>query len=207
LLHNKIVLLGDREFCSVSLANCLRKKNLAFSLRLKKNENIEIENGIWCQLNHLGLKPGISIFIKDFKVTKTKQISGFNIAGKWKRRACKNVAKEGWFILTTRHLSNRDLAPLAQDTLLSIAKTCARLGFLLLAMLIMATMLQSTTAQSAYQITRSFPVIATGIESIQNTSRLACISTAKNKLSVCLYTHTINILKGGRKEKSSKVIY
>jgi Transposase DDE domain len=38
----KIVILGDREFCSVSLAKWLRDKNVAFCLRLKKNENIEI---------------------------------------------------------------------------------------------------------------------------------------------------------------------
>jgi Transposase DDE domain len=104
----KIVILGDREFCSVSLANWLREKNVAFCLRLKKNENIEIENGIWCQLNNLGLKPGVSIFIKDVKVTKTKQISGFNIAGKWKRKVCKYIANEGWFILT--NLDNLDEA-------------------------------------------------------------------------------------------------
>jgi hypothetical protein len=97
----KILLLGDREFCSVSLANWLREINVAFCLRLKKNENIEIENNIWCQLKYLGLKPGTSLFIEDVKVTKTKQISGFNIAGKWKRKVSKYVAKEGWFILTS----------------------------------------------------------------------------------------------------------
>jgi hypothetical protein len=80
--------------------------NIGFCLRLKKNENIEIEDGIWYQLNNLGLKPGISLFIEDVKVTKTKQVSGFNIAGKWKRKVYKYVAKEGWFILT--NLNNLD---------------------------------------------------------------------------------------------------
>ena len=33
----KLIVLGDREFCSVSLANWLREKKVDFCLRLKKN--------------------------------------------------------------------------------------------------------------------------------------------------------------------------
>src|SRR6186997_49611 len=71
-----------------------------------------------------------------------------------------------------------------------------------LAKLTIATSAQSTAAQTIYQVMRSAPVIATGIDSIQNASRLACINTPINKLPVCSYTHTISILKGGRNEKS-----
>jgi hypothetical protein len=96
----KAVVLGDREFCSVRLANWLMEKDVEFCLRLKKNENIEGEDGNWNELSSLGLKPGTSIFISNVKVTKTHQISGFNIAGKWQKKVRNYVAEEGWFILT-----------------------------------------------------------------------------------------------------------
>lgn len=71
-----------------------------FCLRLKKNEFIKIEDDVWQELNDLGLKPGVSFFIEGIKVTKTKKISGFNLAAKWKRQVGGTAPKEGWFILT-----------------------------------------------------------------------------------------------------------
>ncbi|MBF2063910.1 MAG: IS4 family transposase [Calothrix sp. C42_A2020_038] len=96
----KIILLGDREFCSIKLANWLREEELMFCLRLKKNEFIEIEDDVWQELNDLGLKPGVSFFIEGIKVTKTQKMGGFNLAAKWKRKVGGTVPKEGWFILT-----------------------------------------------------------------------------------------------------------
>ena len=104
----KVILLGDREFCSIKLANWVRDQGLMFCLRLKKNEFVEVENGIMEELNNLGLKPGISFFLEGIKVTKTKRIGGFNLAGKWKRKVGGTAPKEGWFILT--NLDNLELA-------------------------------------------------------------------------------------------------
>ncbi|NEO46112.1 MAG: transposase [Moorea sp. SIO4A3] len=39
----KVVVLGDREFCSVDLATWLKQKDVYFCLRLKKNHFIEQE--------------------------------------------------------------------------------------------------------------------------------------------------------------------
>jgi hypothetical protein len=102
------ILLGDREFCSVKLANWVRDKGLMFCFRLKKNEFVEVENGMMKQLNNLGLKPGISFFIEGIKVTKTTKFGGFNLAGKWQRQVRGSAPKEGWFILT--NLDNLQLA-------------------------------------------------------------------------------------------------
>lgn len=101
-LFNKsqIVILGDREFCSVQLANWLRSEEVGFCLRLKKNENIEAENKSWQSLDDLGLTPGISWFSSNIKVTKTKQIEGFNVAAKWKKKFQGCAPNEAWFILT-----------------------------------------------------------------------------------------------------------
>jgi len=97
---SKTILLGDREFCSVKLANWLREQELLFCLRLKKNEFIEVQNSEWQQLDNLGLSPGISLFLEGIKMTKTKKISGFNLAGLWQRKIGGMTPKEGWFILT-----------------------------------------------------------------------------------------------------------
>ena len=96
----KVVVLGDREFCSVQLASWLREQEVKFCLRLKKSENIEVDSGIWLPLDNLRLKPGISLFLNNVKVTKTKKNAGFNLASKWKKRLHGCAPKEGWFILT-----------------------------------------------------------------------------------------------------------
>ena len=96
----RMIILGDREFCSVQLANWLRAEEVEFCLRLKKNENIEIENQNWQSLNNLGLTPGVSQFYSNIKVTKTKQVEGFNVAAKWKKKFKGCAPNEGWFILT-----------------------------------------------------------------------------------------------------------
>lgn len=77
-----------------------REQGLSFCLRLKKNEFVEFNNEMWLELNHLGLSPGVSLFLKGVKVTKQKGFVGFNVACKWKRKLRGVAPKEGWFILT-----------------------------------------------------------------------------------------------------------
>jgi hypothetical protein len=95
-----ICVLGDREFCSVKLANWLCEQKIYFCLRLKKNHFVEKETDIWLELDDLGLFPGISFFLKGVKVTKTKGLRGFNLACKWKRKILGVAPEEAWFILT-----------------------------------------------------------------------------------------------------------
>lgn len=56
----KVVVLGDREFCSVELGNWLSEGNIGFCLRLKKNEYITDNEQNVIPLNRCGLKPGTS---------------------------------------------------------------------------------------------------------------------------------------------------
>ncbi len=100
LKTHKTVVLGDREFCSVKLANWLREQQAYFCLRLKKNEFIQGETEIWYQLKDLGLSPGVSVFWQGVRVTKTQGFTRFNIASKWKRKYLGWTPEEGWFILT-----------------------------------------------------------------------------------------------------------
>jgi len=78
----KVVVLGDREFCSVDLGNWLRGQCVYFCLRLKRSEFIQIEGEIWVQLNALGLAPRVCLYFQGVKVTKTKKVAGFNVACK-----------------------------------------------------------------------------------------------------------------------------
>jgi Transposase DDE domain len=105
---HKICVLGDREFCSIKLANCLKEQGLCFCTRLKKSEFVEIKKEIWLDLNHLGLSPGVSFFLAGVKVTKTQGFTSFNVACKWKRKILGVAPKEGWFILT--NLDSLELA-------------------------------------------------------------------------------------------------
>ena len=97
----KIVVLGDREFCNVDLAQWLsEKEQVYFSLRLKKNEYVELEDYIWFQLKELGLSPGTALFYEGIRVTKTKGFGGFNLAAKYGRNYGQKSCKEPWYILT-----------------------------------------------------------------------------------------------------------
>jgi hypothetical protein len=96
----KTCVLGDREFCSVHLANWLKERNVYFCLRLKKTHFIEMQTDIWLQLKDLGLSPGLSFFIQGVKVTKTQGFFSFNLACKWQRKILGVAPEEGWFILT-----------------------------------------------------------------------------------------------------------
>lgn len=102
LLENyQITVLGDREFCGVELGKwLLEEQKVSFSLRLKKNEYVELEEQIWFQLSDLGLTPGMSCYYQGVRVTKTKGFGGFNLAAKWKRNYRDKYSKETWFILT-----------------------------------------------------------------------------------------------------------
>ena len=96
----KVIVLGDREFCSVDLGNWLKSKNVSFCLRLKKNHCIEMEHLIWQRLDELGIVPGTSLYVQGKRVRKTRPITGFELACKWKRNYGKYQVKEAWFILT-----------------------------------------------------------------------------------------------------------
>lgn len=97
----RVVVLGDREFCSVQLAEWLRqRKQTYFCLRLKKNTYIEQKASLWESLQNLGAVPGVSLYLKGVKVTKTRGFKLGNVAVKWKRQYRGWTAEEAWFILT-----------------------------------------------------------------------------------------------------------
>lgn len=104
LKEYQIIVLGDREFCGVELAKWLSQEEQVYlSLRLKKNEYVELEEQIWFQLSDLVCEPGMSCYYQGIKVTKTKGFSGFNLAAKYQRNYRNKSSKEPWYILTNLH--------------------------------------------------------------------------------------------------------
>ena len=96
----KIVILGDREFCSVTLGKWLGKKGLYFCLRQKKTTNVSEDEELYQEMKNLGLSPGTSLFLNEVNITKMKGFGGFNLACKWKKTYKGFKTKEPWFILT-----------------------------------------------------------------------------------------------------------
>jgi len=96
----KVIVLGDREFCSVDLGNWLREKGVSFCLRLKKNHCVETEHLVWQRLDELGIVPGTSLYFQGKRVRKSQPATGFELACKWKRNYGGWKVDEAWFILT-----------------------------------------------------------------------------------------------------------
>ncbi len=108
LKEYKLILIGDREFHGVELANWLdkeyrQKRNLDifFAFRQKYTTYIKQESELeYQQLTSLGMKPGRKIFLSSLKVGKTKGFGDFNLAAYWKRKYKRNKEDEPWYILT-----------------------------------------------------------------------------------------------------------
>ena len=100
LKPDQVVVLGDREFCSVQLAQWLCQEQLSFCLRLRCNEYVQDGTGSVEQLQNVGLKPGQSQFFKQVKVTKPVGVGLFNVACYWKRAYRGHCEKSAWFLLT-----------------------------------------------------------------------------------------------------------
>jgi len=96
----QIVVLGDREFCSLDLATWLQARNVGFCLRLKKATYLEVENQIWHRLDELPIKQGIALYYQGKRIRKTAPVSGFSLAVKWKRNYRHQTTKGPWYILT-----------------------------------------------------------------------------------------------------------
>jgi len=95
-----IVVLGDREFGSVALAQWLNSKHVGFCLRLKQGRYIKIEQQEYRRLDSLGLLPGMSCYLQGVTVTKQTGFGQFDIACKWKGKYRTVSQKEPWYILT-----------------------------------------------------------------------------------------------------------
>jgi Transposase DDE domain len=96
----ELVVLGDREFHSVTLAEWLKRQKVYFVFRQKKDTNIQFPKKVYQELNALELAPGMKMFMTGIKVTQKKGFGGASIGAYWKRKYRSSVAQEPWYLLT-----------------------------------------------------------------------------------------------------------
>jgi hypothetical protein len=100
----QLVLVGDREFHSVKLADWLQNKGkrqpIFFTFRQKQGTNYKKTGQDFQSFSDLGLAPGMKLFLTGVSVTKEKGFGEFNVAAYWKRKYKGKQEKEPWFILT-----------------------------------------------------------------------------------------------------------
>jgi hypothetical protein len=82
----EIVVIGDREFRSVELANWLKQKKVYFALRQKQGSYIKLRGKNYQKLSELGLAPGMKLFFTGVNFTKKKGFGQFSLAAYWKRK-------------------------------------------------------------------------------------------------------------------------
>lgn len=96
----EVIVLGDREFRSIELANWLDQNDAYFALRQKQGTYIQQEGQNYQRLDSLGLAPGMKMYLTGVNITKKKGFGSFDVAAYWKRKYRGTAQDEGWYILT-----------------------------------------------------------------------------------------------------------
>ena len=100
----QVVVIGDREFGNINLADWLSKQGCQYVLRTKSNKYIQPEDENYQQLLSLGLKPGKSFYLQQVKFTKQMGMTKINIAFYWNKVTKGKSNNEGWYLIN--NLSN-----------------------------------------------------------------------------------------------------
>ena len=99
----KLVVIEDREFRSVELANWLGQRKVAYVFRQKQNSYIQLPGQDYQPLSAVDLAPGMKVYLTGVRVTKEKGFEG-HIAAYWKRKYRGKQEKQGWYLLTNLSL-------------------------------------------------------------------------------------------------------
>ncbi|MBD1886470.1 IS4 family transposase [Microcoleus vaginatus] len=100
LKRYKLVIVGDREFHSIELAQWLHRQHLSFVLRQKCNTTFREKRQPFQSLDTIPVKPGIHLFYPQIGFTQKKGFSRFNLVASWKRKYRGNQEDEPWYLLT-----------------------------------------------------------------------------------------------------------
>ena len=96
----KLVIIGDREFHSIELAQWLHRQHLSFVLRQKGNTTFREKRQPFQALSSIPVKPGIHLFYPLINLTQNKGFSRFNLVASWKRKYKGKREDEPWYLLT-----------------------------------------------------------------------------------------------------------
>lgn len=95
----QVIIIGDREFGNVNLADWLSKQDCKYVLRAKSNKYIRELGKDYQPLISLGLAPGKSSYLRKVKFTKQPGMSRVNIALYWHKSTQGKTKNEGWYLI------------------------------------------------------------------------------------------------------------
>lgn len=96
----KLVIIGDREFHSIELAQWLHRQHLSFVLRQKGNTTFREKRQPFQALSSIPVKPGLHLLYPLINLTQNKGFSRFNLVASWKRKYKGKQEEEPWYLLT-----------------------------------------------------------------------------------------------------------
>jgi Transposase DDE domain. len=96
----KLVIIGDREFHSIELAQWLHSQHLSFVLRQKSNTTFREKRQPFQALNTIPVQPGSHLFSPQINLTQTKGFSRFNLVASGQRKYKGKQEDEPWYLLT-----------------------------------------------------------------------------------------------------------
>jgi len=97
---HQIIIVGDREFHSVELAQWIDCQGVKFVLRQKKNTNFRQKRRKFKTLSSVQVAPGQRQFISEIGLTHRQGFGRFNLAIYWKKKYKGKQEKEPWYLLT-----------------------------------------------------------------------------------------------------------
>ena len=100
LKRYKLVIIGDREFHSIELAQWLHRQHLSFVLRQKGNTTFREKKQPFCSLDTIPVQPGIHLLYPKISLTKKKGFSRFNLVASGQRKYRGKQEDEPWYLLT-----------------------------------------------------------------------------------------------------------
>jgi len=100
LRQYKLVVIGDREFHSIELANWLDRLKISFVFRQKQDTTFRENREEFKPLSSIPIRPGIRLFFPNIKLTQKRGFGRFNLAVYWKRKYKNKQEDEAWYLLT-----------------------------------------------------------------------------------------------------------
>ena len=96
----QIVIVGDREFHSVDLAQWIDSQGVKFVLRQKKSTTFRQNRRKFNSLSSVQIAPGQRKFLEKISLTQKRGFSRFNLAIYWRRKYKNKQEKSPWYFLT-----------------------------------------------------------------------------------------------------------
>lgn len=96
----KLIVIGDREFQSIELAQWLHSQHLGFVLRQRCDTTFREKRQPFQPLKSIPLQPGFRCFYSHVSLTRKKGFSRFNLAAYWKRKYKSKQESEPLYLLT-----------------------------------------------------------------------------------------------------------